>query len=68
MFFRCSHHFSSDILVISKLYGSAIKWLKARVHGLKRTVQNKADIDCLKIAEADDLPYVMDALRLTKKN
>lgn len=57
----------SDILVIPEAMGLPYQMVESKGPWFEQTVQNKADIARLKIAEADDLPYVMDALRLTKK-
>ena len=45
-----------------KLWVFLIKWLKARVPWFEQTVPKQGRHRLVKIAEADDLPYVMDAL------
>src|SRR6187549_1823150 len=57
----------SDILVIPKAMGLPYQMIEAKGPWFEKTIQNKSDIDKLKIAEAGDLDYVMKALALTKK-
>ena len=57
----------SDILVIPEAMGLPYQMVESKGPWFERTIQNKRDIDQLKIADANDLPYVMDAIRLTKK-
>jgi uroporphyrinogen decarboxylase len=57
----------SDILVIPEAMGLPYQMIEAKGPWFEKTIKSKADIDALHIAEADDLPYVMDALRLTKQ-
>lgn len=57
----------SDILVIPEAMGLPYQMIEAKGPWFEHTVKNKTDIDNLKIAEAGDLDYVMQALRLTKK-
>lgn len=57
----------SDILVIPEAMGLPYQMIEAKGPWFEHTVKNKADIDNLKIADAGDLDYVMQALKLTKK-
>lgn len=57
----------SDILVIPEAMGLPYKLLEAKGPWFEKTIQTKNDIDQLRIAQADDLHYVMKALQLTKK-
>jgi len=57
----------SDILVIPEAMGLPYQMIEAKGPWFENTVKNKVDIDKLKIAEAEDLNYVMKALQLTKK-
>lgn len=56
----------SDILVIPEAMGLPYQMIEAKGPWFEQTIKNKSDIDKLKIAEADDLNYVMQALKLTK--
>ncbi len=58
----------SDILVIPEAMGLPYQMIEAKGPNFENTITCKADIDKLKIAQADDLEYVMQALKLTKKN
>lgn len=58
----------SDILVIPEAMGLPYEVVEARGPAFENTVRSSADIDRLKIAEAEDLDYVMQALRLTRKH
>jgi uroporphyrinogen decarboxylase len=57
----------SDILTIPEAMGLPYQMIEAKGPWFENTVKNKADVDKLKIAEAGDLDYVMQALKLTKK-
>lgn len=57
----------SDILVIPEAMGLPYEMIEAKGPWFEHTIKNKNDIDKLKIAEAGDLDYVMQALQLTKK-
>jgi uroporphyrinogen decarboxylase len=57
----------SDILVIPEAMGLPYEMIEAKGPRFATTIKTKSDIDKLKIAEADDLDYVMQALQLTKK-
>jgi len=58
----------SDILVIPEAMGLPYQMIEAKGPNFVNIIKNKTDIDNLKIAEATDLDYVMQALKLTKKN
>ena len=57
----------SDILVIPEAMGLNYEMIEQRGPYFPKTIQNKSDIDALKIAEGSDLQYVLDAIALTKK-
>lgn len=57
----------SDILVIPEAMGLPYEMIEAKGPRFPDTIQTKADIDELKIADAGDLDYVMKALQLAKK-
>lgn len=58
----------SDILVIPEAMGLPYQMIEAKGPWFENTIKTKADVDSLKIASAEDLDYVMQTLRLTKKN
>ena len=57
----------SDILVIPEAMGLPYQIIESKGPWFDSPVQSSADIKKLKIAKADDLSYVMDAISLTKK-
>lgn len=57
----------SDILVIPEAMGLPYKMIEAKGPWFEKTIQNKSDVENLKIAEAGDLDYVTKAISLTKK-
>jgi uroporphyrinogen decarboxylase len=57
----------SDILVIPEAMGLPYQMIEAKGPWFENTVKNSADIDELRVAEAGELDYVMQALRLTKE-
>ncbi len=57
----------SDILVIPEAMGLPYQMIEAKGPWFENTVKNMEDVNQLRIAEAGDLDYVMQALRLTKK-
>src|SRR3954471_1136566 len=57
----------SDILVIPEAMGLPYQMVEAKGPWFEKTVCSSADIQQLKIAKAEDLHYVLDAIRLTKK-
>jgi uroporphyrinogen decarboxylase len=57
----------SDILVIPEAMGLPYQMAEAKGPWFEKTIQTQNDVDQLKIAQADDLHYVMKALQLTKQ-
>ncbi len=57
----------SDILVIPEAMGLPYQMIEAKGPWFEKTIQSQKDIEQLRIAQADDLPYVMNALKLTKR-
>jgi len=57
----------SDILVIPEAMGLPYQMIEAKGPWFEKTVKTPEDIKNLKIAQAHDLPYVMKAIELTKK-
>jgi uroporphyrinogen decarboxylase len=57
----------SDILVIPEAMGLPYQMVEAKGPWFEKTVRTEADITQLRIAEAGDLQYVMNAISLTKK-
>ena len=57
----------SDILVIPEAMGLNYEMIESKGPWFEKTIQNRADIDAMVIAQADDLTYVTDAIKLTKK-
>jgi uroporphyrinogen decarboxylase len=57
----------SDILVIPEAMGLPYEMVEKRGPSFPRVISNEADIDRLKVATADDLGYVLEAIRVTKK-
>ncbi len=57
----------SDILVIPEAMGLPYQMIEAKGPWFEHTVKNQSDVDRLKVADAGDLDYVMQALKLTKK-
>ena len=57
----------SDILVIPEAMGLPYQMIEAKGPWFENTIKNKKDIDNLKVAQAEDLDYVMQALKLTKR-
>jgi uroporphyrinogen decarboxylase len=57
----------SDILVIPEAMGLPYKMAEAKGPWFEKTIKTAADVKNLKIAEPNDLHYVMDAIKLTKK-
>lgn len=57
----------SDILVIPEAMGLPYQMIEAKGPNFEKTIQTQKDIDNLHIAEAGDLNYVMEAIKLTKK-
>jgi uroporphyrinogen decarboxylase len=57
----------SDILVIPEAMGLPYQMIEAKGPWFERTIKTQNDIDQLHIADENDLHYVMEALKLTKK-
>ncbi len=57
----------SDILVIPEAMGLPYQMIEAKGPNFEKTIQSQNDIDQLHIAQADDLDYVMQAIKLAKK-
>jgi uroporphyrinogen decarboxylase len=57
----------SDILVIPEAMGLPYQMVEAKGPWFEKTIKTAADIDQVRVAHADDLNYVMAALKLTKK-
>ncbi len=57
----------SDILVIPEAMGLSYQMVESTGPWFEKTISSESDIQKLKIAEAGDLNYVMDAIQLTKK-
>src|ERR1043165_6019337 len=57
----------SDILVIPEAMGLKYEVIESKGPWFDKTVQTAKDIQQLHIAEAGDLQYVLDAIKLTKK-
>lgn len=57
----------SDILVIPEAMGLPYEMIEAKGPRFDKTITSKKDIDNLKVANGDDLHYVIEAIKLTKK-
>jgi uroporphyrinogen decarboxylase len=57
----------SDILVIPEAMGLPYEMEERKGPVFPSVIQSSADVDKLRIAEAQDLQYVLDAIRITKK-
>jgi len=57
----------SDILVIPEAMGLPYQMIEAKGPWFEKTIKTSEDINQLRVAQAHDLPYVMKALELTKK-
>lgn len=57
----------SDILVIPEAMGLPYQMIEAKGPWFEKTIKTAEDINQLRIAQPEDLHYVMDALKLTKK-
>ena len=58
----------SDILVIPEAMGLPYQMIEKQGPWFENTIQSAADVDRMKVAEADDVRYTIDAISLTKKN
>ncbi|MCE3279532.1 MAG: hemE [Bacteroidetes bacterium] len=57
----------SDILVIPEAMGLPYQMVEAKGPWFEKTIKTSNDIDQLRVAQPEDLNYVMNALKLTKK-
>jgi uroporphyrinogen decarboxylase len=57
----------SDILVIPEAMGLPYQIVESKGPWFDKTIKNESDIKRLKVAQADDLQYVLDAIKLVKK-
>jgi uroporphyrinogen decarboxylase len=58
----------SDILVVPEAMGLNYEVIESKGPWFEKTIASGKDIDALKIADGNDLQYVLDAISLTKKN
>lgn len=57
----------SDILVIPEAMGLPYQMIEAKGPHFEKTIKAQDDIDALRVADAGDLDYVMQAIQLTKQ-
>ncbi|MBA3704659.1 MAG: uroporphyrinogen decarboxylase [Bacteroidetes bacterium] len=57
----------SDILVIPEAMGLPYQMIEAKGPWFEKTITSSADVAQLRVAQAENLHYVMDAIKLTKK-
>lgn len=57
----------SDILVIPEAMGLPYQMVESKGPWFEKTIRSQKDVDALKIAVGEDLHYVIDAIKLTKK-
>lgn len=57
----------SDILVIPEAMGLPYQMVEKKGPWFENTVQTAADVDRMKVAEADGVRYTIDAIAMTKK-
>ena len=57
----------SDILVIPEAMGLPYKMIEAKGPFFEKTVKTEKDVEQLRVSSGEDLHYVTDAIRLTKK-
>lgn len=57
----------SDILVIPEAMGLPYRMVEKRGPWFDDTIQNAADVERMKVADADGVRYTIDAIALTKK-
>jgi uroporphyrinogen decarboxylase len=57
----------SDILVIPEAMGLEYQMVEAKGPWFEKTIKTAKDIENMRIAEAGDLAYTLDAIRMTKK-
>ena len=57
----------SDILVIPEAMGLTYEMVEKKGPYFPKTITNAKDVDSLRIAQAEDLNYTIEAIRITKK-
>ncbi len=57
----------SDILVIPEAMGLQYEMIEKKGPWFEKTINSATDIEQLKVAEADDLSYTIDAIKITKE-
>ncbi len=57
----------SDILVIPEAMGLNYEMIESKGPLFEKTIKNKHDIEALQITQANDLAYVIQAIKLTKR-
>ena len=57
----------SDILVIPEAMGLPYQMIEAKGPWFEKTIKTANDVEQLRVAQPEDLHYVMDALKLTKQ-
>jgi len=57
----------SDILVIPEAMGLPYQMIESKGPWFEKTIASEKDINNLKVTKAEDLHYVLDAIKLTKK-
>ncbi|UII24332.1 uroporphyrinogen decarboxylase [Fulvivirga ligni] len=57
----------SDILVIPEAMGLTYEMVEKKGPSFPKTIKSKGDVDQLKVAEAEDLHYTIDAIKITKQ-
>lgn len=57
----------SDILVIPEAMGLTYEMVEQKGPIFPQTIQNQDDLKTIRIAQAEDLAYTIDAIRITKK-
>ena len=57
----------SDILVIPEAMGLSYEMIEKKGPFFPKTIANKADVDHLQIVNGEELTYVYDAIKITKK-
>jgi uroporphyrinogen decarboxylase len=57
----------SDILVIPEAMGLPYQMIESKGPWFEKTIKSLQDIQNLKVAQAEDLHYVIEAIKLTKK-
>jgi len=57
----------SDILVIPEAMGLPYKMIEAKGPFFEKTVKTEKDVAMLRVSSGDDLSYVIDAIKLAKK-